>query len=208
MYEVVGFQVERIGDVITLGQHLKVVCIGRDMRGNLKLSRKAAMTPEEESATVTGQSSGISKVSTGLLERSASLGDQIRSSGQSVSDGVLKQTLDSRIKTKTGVEEAVVTSASSISFDASRGTVEVAEEGSIRMFTGSSAAPPSQSQSSSPTRSENSKGRRVSTSSSSDPASDERPSSPKRPRKQSVRRKGKSNETSQNLGFEVQNRGE
>jgi hypothetical protein len=35
-----------------LGQVLKVVCLGRDIRGNLKLSRKAAMKPEEEVQTV------------------------------------------------------------------------------------------------------------------------------------------------------------
>lgn len=41
-------QVARIGDVLVLGQVLKVMCIGRDIRGNLKLSRKSVMSPEEE----------------------------------------------------------------------------------------------------------------------------------------------------------------
>lgn len=41
--EIAHERVERVADHLTVGQQLSVVCIGRDLRGNLKLSRKSTL---------------------------------------------------------------------------------------------------------------------------------------------------------------------
>lgn len=41
--EIAHERIERVADYLTVGQQLAVVCIGRDLRGNLKLSRKSTL---------------------------------------------------------------------------------------------------------------------------------------------------------------------
>lgn len=41
--EIAHERIERVADHLTVGQQLSVVCIGRDLRGNLKLSRKSTL---------------------------------------------------------------------------------------------------------------------------------------------------------------------
>ncbi|KAG6546742.1 hypothetical protein Mapa_011931 [Marchantia paleacea] len=189
-------KVASIGDVLMLGQQLKVVCIGRDMRGNLKLSRKAAMSSEEESAIVIAKTSIISKAASGVLEKSSSLGNQIKSS---VSEGFLKQTSEQRVRTTSRVEEVIGDSSSSLSSDLSRGTVKVTEEVS---FSTSTESTPSTTTT---TTTESHKRRRASPASSSlESTSDEGSSSPKtglRTRRQSIRTKAKSNGVNQEPSF-------
>lgn len=36
-------RIERVADVLSIGQQFSVLCIGRDLRGNLKLSRKSTL---------------------------------------------------------------------------------------------------------------------------------------------------------------------
>lgn len=36
-------QVSRVSDVVSVGQHVSLMCIGQDVRGNIKLSRKATL---------------------------------------------------------------------------------------------------------------------------------------------------------------------
>ncbi|KAL2612867.1 hypothetical protein R1flu_024559 [Riccia fluitans] len=187
-------KIQSIGDVLMLGQQLKVICIGRDIRGNMKLSRKAAMTPEEESASVTVQSSTVSKI----LDKSASVGNQIRSPLTAVSDGFLKQATDQHARTSTRVEEVGVNSTSTFGSDVSRGSVTQVSTRTSSMESAVTSPP-----SSSRTNGESHKRRRVSPSSPSDSASVEETSSsprfgPLRPRRQGVR-KGKTEEPSSNF---------
>lgn len=46
--ELAHHAVSRVGDVVSVGEELSVVVIGRDIRGNLKLSRKALLSAEPE----------------------------------------------------------------------------------------------------------------------------------------------------------------
>lgn len=180
-----------------LGQQLKVVCIGRDMRGNLKLSRKAAMSPEEESAIVIAKTFSISKAASGVLEKSTSLGNQIKSS---VSEGFLKQTSEQRVRTSSRVEEVIGDVSSSLKSDMSRGTVEVTEEVSVSTSTESTP-----STTTTTTTNESHKRRRASPASTSlESTSDEGSSSPKtglRTRRPSIRTKAKSNGANQEPSF-------
>jgi len=41
--EIAHERIERVSDYLAVGQELGVVCIGRDLRGNLKLSRKMTL---------------------------------------------------------------------------------------------------------------------------------------------------------------------
>lgn len=43
--EIAHERIERVSDYLAVGQELGVVCIGRDLRGNLKLSRKMTLPP-------------------------------------------------------------------------------------------------------------------------------------------------------------------
>lgn len=65
--EIAHERIERISDYLVIGQELSVVCIGRDLRGNLKLSRKMTLPPPMPGATqlpvplVTSPSAHVSK---------------------------------------------------------------------------------------------------------------------------------------------------
>ncbi|CAM6101524.1 unnamed protein product [Calypogeia fissa] len=85
-------KVARIGDVLMLGQVLKVICIGRDIRGNLKLSRKAAVSPEEEM-----QFAAQPKTSTSPAERNTTLREEV----QSIQPESVLQQFERKINTHT-----------------------------------------------------------------------------------------------------------
>ncbi|XP_022739590.1 polyribonucleotide nucleotidyltransferase 2, mitochondrial isoform X2 [Durio zibethinus] len=54
--------VSRVSDVVSVGQQISLMCIGQDVRGNIKLSRKATLPqPESEKKSVVEGSAPVSK---------------------------------------------------------------------------------------------------------------------------------------------------
>lgn len=55
-------QVSRVSDVVSVGQQISLMCIGQDVRGNIKLSLKATLPqPESETKTVVEGSAPVTK---------------------------------------------------------------------------------------------------------------------------------------------------
>ncbi len=71
--EIAHQRIERVTDFLTLGQQLSVVCIGRDLRGNLKLSRKAILPPPPALQTVLETDVDTLQPSTASLLKAAQL---------------------------------------------------------------------------------------------------------------------------------------
>ena len=69
--EIAHERIERVSDYLTVGQELVVVCIGRDLRGNLKLSRKMTLpppVPQTAEPPVAGATNSGSKTEQNLTE--------------------------------------------------------------------------------------------------------------------------------------------
>jgi polyribonucleotide nucleotidyltransferase len=70
--EIAHERIERVSDYLAVGQELGVVCIGRDLRGNLKLSRKMTLPtpvpPVAEAPVPEAASSGSKETNQNLTE--------------------------------------------------------------------------------------------------------------------------------------------
>lgn len=83
------YQVSRVSDVVSIGQQLSLICIGQDVRGNIKLSLKATLPrPRSETNNVVEESVSSTKEAPSIWASAGDLSSNGQQNQSSISEAV------------------------------------------------------------------------------------------------------------------------